>query len=321
MEKFKLTKVIAGALLVFSVLALNPIGVSAEWKVSNNKWYYTEENSKVTGWKLLDGNWYYFNTDGYMATNTTIDGYKIGYTGTLINNVPVKKEESNLDYIGRQILNNIIVQNPSFNIKYYGDINNAGKDIDDAVEKLKYSNPNEYYNLSSYKAHMSSWSNSTVVDVTINYEYKMTKDMATDLDTKAKEIVASITSSSMNLADKERAIHDWIVNNIQYDKAYSIYDPYNTLIKHTGVCEGYSLLAQKMFTIAGIKSVVVEGTADGGSHAWNMINIYGKWYHVDITWDDPISSKDILSYDYYNLTDKQMSLSHTWDTTKYPSAN
>jgi len=131
----------------------------------------------------------------------------------------------------------------------------------------------------------------------------------------------SITSDSMSQTDKERAIHDWIVNNTQYDQSDSIFDPYNTLINHSGVCEGYSLLAQKMFTIAGIKSLVVFGYAHGGSHAWNMVNIDNHWYHVDLTWDDPVSSRDILRYDYYNLTDNQISADHTWDKSKYPSAN
>lgn len=52
-----------------------------------------------------------------------------------------------------------------------------------------------------------------------------------------------------------------------------------------------------------------------------MVNIDGKWYHVDLTWDDPISSRDVLRYDYYNLTDNQMSKDHNWDNSKYPSTN
>ena len=76
-----------------------------------------------------------------------------------------------------------------------------------------------------------------------------------------------------------------------------------------------------MFTIAGIKSIIVEGKAGGESHAWNMIYIGNKWRNVDLTWDDPVSSRDILSHDYYNVTDKELSVDHSWDTSKYPSTN
>ena len=75
MKKLKLTKVIASSLAVASVLALNPIGASAEWKQNSAGYWYTSGNSYYTGWKLIDKNWYYFYSDGYMAKDTTIDGY------------------------------------------------------------------------------------------------------------------------------------------------------------------------------------------------------------------------------------------------------
>jgi len=320
MKKLKLTKVIASALVVASVLALNPIGASASWKQNSTGWWYTEGSSWATGWRLINKNWYYFYSDGYMAHDTTIDGYYLNGSGAWTNSTP-NNYGSDLDLLGQEILSNISTENPSFYVEYDGDISNVGKAIGDEIDKLKYTNPYEAYNVSSYNMHMSSSSRSTTVEVKIDCVYKMTTDMASDLDTRSRAIVASITSTSMNAFEKERAIHDWIVNNTQYDQSYSIYDPYNTLINHTGVCEGYSLLAQKMFTIAGIKSLVVEGYCDGVAHAWNMVNIDNHWYHVDVTWDDPVSSRDVLRYDYYNISDSKISADHTWDATKYPSAN
>jgi len=320
MIKFKLAKVIASSLMVVAVLALNPIGANAEWKHNSTGWWYKEGNSWATDWRLIDGQWYYFYSNGYMAKNTTIGGYYISSSGAWTSNVSASNGESGLDSLGQEILNNISIENTSFNVTYEGNINNAGNVIEDEIDKLKYSNPYEAYNVSNYNMEMSSWSNSNTVNIKIKCVYKMTAEMAADLDKRARTIVSSITSDNMSLADKELAIHDWIVNNTKYDQSYTIYDPYNTLIKHTGVCEGYSLLAQKMFTIAGIKSLIVEGTVDGQSHAWNLVNIDNHWSHVDVTWDDPISSRDVLRYDYYNISDKKMSADHIWDTTKYPSS-
>ena len=87
MKKLKLTKVIASSLIVASVLALNPIGASAEWKQNYTGWWYTDGSSWATGWKLIDGNWYYFNSDGYMAHDTIIDGYKLGSDGAWIQKI------------------------------------------------------------------------------------------------------------------------------------------------------------------------------------------------------------------------------------------
>ena len=68
MKNVKLKKVITSLLLVVSVLALNPIRSSAEWKQDSNGWQNTEGNSKSVGWKSIDGKRYYFDNNGYMKT-------------------------------------------------------------------------------------------------------------------------------------------------------------------------------------------------------------------------------------------------------------
>ncbi|OVE68270.1 cell wall-binding protein [Clostridium diolis] len=70
MKKLKLTKVIASALVVASVLMLNPIGANAEWKQDKKGWWYSEGNSWATGWRVIDGSLYYFDTKGYMLGST-----------------------------------------------------------------------------------------------------------------------------------------------------------------------------------------------------------------------------------------------------------
>lgn len=61
---------------------------------------------------------------------------------------------------------------------------------------------------------------------------------------------------------------------------------------------------------------VADGEADGaygwGDHAWNIVNIDGNYYHVDVTWDDPDES-DNINYDYFLISDEQMSTDHKWD--------
>lgn len=316
MRRPKLSKLIVSSLLATSLLALSPIAANAEWKKDSTGWWFTEGNSSyATGWRLIDRNWYYFYSDGYMAHDTSIDGYYLNSSGAWTDSASA--------VIGREILKNIRVQNPTFYMQCSSSdisIKSLGNVIKGQIEQLKLSNSYEMYNVSDYKLNMST-NGSGIINIKVTCNYKMTAKMAADLDSKVKSIIASIAPNTMSDSQKELAIHNWIVNNTRYDQSYSIYDPYNTLIKHTGVCEGYALLAQKMFTVAGIKSIVVEGTSDGQAHAWNLVYVNSKWRHVDCTWDDPISSVDILRYDYYNLTDKQISADHSWNTSKYPSAN
>lgn len=316
MKKLKLTKLISSTLIAVSVVALNPIGANAEWKSNSNGWWYTEGSSWATGWRLIDKNWYYFYSNGYMAHDTAIDGYYLNSSGAWTNSAS--------DIISQEILKNVSVENPTFNIQCSSSdikMDSAKSVIESAINKLKITNPYEMYNVSDYKVDMSSYG-SGPINMQITCTYKMTAEMAADLDERVKEILAAIAPDSMSQSEKERAIHDWIINNTSYDQSYSIFDPYNTLIKHTGVCEGYALLAQKMFTTAGIKSMVVAGTAGGEDHAWNLVYIDSKWRHVDCTWDDPVSSYgNVLRYDYYNLTDDEMSADHSWDTSAYPHAD
>lgn len=285
---------------------------SSEWKQDSKGWWYTEGNSYATGWRLIQGNWYYFNPDGYMACDTIIDDYYLGYDGAWTESIPT----SSLCYLEQELLKNISEENPSFSIE------NSPKEwsykVISVIDKLKLTHPFEAYNVLNFKSLIVNDSETTKMTFTCTYRMP-TASMITDLNAKAKEVVSSIISDNMSQFEKERAIHDWIANNIKYGN--SQYIPCDALISHSGNCESYAVLAQKMFNIAGIKSIIIGGTANNGieneGHAWNMVYIDGKWHHVDCTWDSGFGIK----YDYFNLTDSQISKDHTWNTSEYPSAN
>lgn len=47
---------------------------------------------------------------------------------------------------------------------------------------------------------------------------------------------------------------------------------------------------------------------------WNMVRIGSLWYHVDVTWDDPVSnSGPMLRYDYFLVSDSTIRADHTID--------
>ena len=92
MKKLKLRKVISSALVAFYVLMLTPTEVNAEWKQNSSGWWYTEGDSYVQGWRLIDGYWYYFYPDGYMAKDTTADGYYLNDNGAWTSSTLSKVE-------------------------------------------------------------------------------------------------------------------------------------------------------------------------------------------------------------------------------------
>ena len=71
---------------------------------------------------------------------------------------------------------------------------------------------------------------------------------------------------------------------------------YAALVQHTAVCQGYSVAAYRLLRECGISARVVTGTVtlpDGTEeyHAWNLAAIGGRFYNLDITWDDQLGGE------------------------------
>ena len=76
------------------------------------------------------------------------------------------------------------------------------------------------------------------------------------------------------------------------------------------------------FAAGSIDCVLVTGTANGGGHAWNQVKVDGKWYNIDVTWDDPIyywggTLTPILVYDYFLVSDSVIYADHIADNAMY----
>lgn len=83
-----------------------------------------------------------------------------------------------------------------------------------------------------------------------------------------------------------------------------------------GVCQDYAEIFQAMCLQAGIPCEVVEGEVPGGLHAWNRVWLWGQWYHLDATLDDP-GPTPTLRQTYFLLTADKMMDSHVWEDTDY----
>nr|WP_274600933.1 Ig-like domain-containing protein [Clostridium yunnanense] len=209
---------------------------------------------------------------------------------------------------------------PTYSISYTGSTSTLSSDISNTINSIY--NADDYLHYTS-KGYSYSYTVSGGV-ATINFTFNYWNTAAQDsfVSTKVNEVLAQIITAGMNDFEKERAIHDWIEKNVAYDTTlvkHSDYDavayPYKT------VCQGYALLSYKMLNQAGIQTKIVEGTAGGQAHAWNLVYLDGAWYHFDSTWDDPLPDvAGRVTYDYYNLTDAQIKLNHSW-VKAYPTAN
>jgi hypothetical protein len=104
-----------------TILGVFTIGASAEWRQDNNGWWYEEESRYATGWRDIDGKWYYFNSDGYMAKDTTIDGYTLGSDGAWVITPPTVSTTTNQ--------NNVSIDTTTTNTNVANSNNNESRTI------------------------------------------------------------------------------------------------------------------------------------------------------------------------------------------------
>lgn len=97
MKKKSLSKLIATFLLSATVFLIIPKKAEAAWIFDKNGWWYSEGSSWSIGWKYINGKWYYFNSQGYMAHDTVIDGYYLNNNGEWIESyrIPTQATDGN----------------------------------------------------------------------------------------------------------------------------------------------------------------------------------------------------------------------------------
>ena len=118
-------------------------------------------------------------------------------------------------------------------------------------------------------------------------------------------------------ADKELHVHDYCVKNFSYDYSFGEY-AHNILgpvVHKTAVCEGIAKFAKLALDYLGVKSLVAIGRGDNPAngttegHAWNIVKLEDKTYHLDVTFDLCMSDNTIR-YDYFNLCDEDIKRDH-----------
>jgi uncharacterized protein YjdB len=229
---------------------------------------------------------------------------------------------STIEQIKQVAKDNYFNRNTNFSIHYTGNFSDLKGILNEVLDYVDASD--DYVANSIVSSEVKYHGYNEDVDIDFTVEYLLTLDQENWVDEKVDSILPNIIKDSMTQDQKEKTIHDYIVGNTAYDETLVRHSAYDALHDGTTVCQGYALLAYKMLNKAGVQTRIVVGMVDGSTvenHAWNLVNLYGKWYQLDCTWDDPVP--DIpkrVSYDYYNLTDAKLSEDHDWNSSNYPSA-
>ena len=111
-------------------------------------------------------------------------------------------------------------------------------------------------------------------------------------------------------------LHDWTLDQLEYDHSLNWCSAESGLTRHQGTCESYQRIYSKLLDAAGI----ANGRITGNGHTWNAVKIDGKWCQMDLTWDDTSDNwyGDLdQRHLYFGLTDELMAIAHSDHTANY----
>lgn len=185
--------------------------------------------------------------------------------------------------------------------------------IDKLVQYVIYDNPEFFWVECDFKY---TYKNNKVISVTV--KFNATGSNIKKYKQKFKKAVTPIlkkASKAKTTIEKVKIVHDYLTRTIEYDtNARLNQSAYSAIVKKSSVCAGYAKAFSYIMNQLGIRCTYVVGYA-GEAHAWNLVQINKKWYNMDVTWDDPVGNpSDNYYYDYFNLSDTQISKDHKRDS-------
>ena len=209
-----------------------------------------------------------------------------------------------------------------------------GRYYQSAIEAYTYDNPDVFY-LSPNKMYLNiettTRGSSTTYYVYIDsgneanylideFSSKAQIDSAiSQIEQVRSEILQNRKS---NTYDNIKMVHDYLIENIEYDTTVSknnIYNIYGAMVSGEAVCEGYARSFKYLMDSLGIpctlaigKGINSEGETE--NHAWNYVQVGNNWYAIDATWDDPVSTSGWVSqsskYRYFLKGSNDMQKDH-----------
>lgn len=178
---------------------------------------------------------------------------------------------------------------------------------------------NNYINpLNSYNTINFTIDSLGKINIKLQKTYNQTQ--ITQINRVIENFINNNINATMSDKQKIKLFHDFIVENTIYDQNFRLdmdknsyqYHPYNAygpLIEGIGICSGYSDAMAIFLDKIGVKNYKVSNK----EHIWNLVYLDSTWYHLDLTWDDPVTSngQQVILYDFYLITTDELKLKKT----------
>ena len=141
--------------------------------------------------------------------------------------------------------------------------------------------------------------------VNIHIEKSYSESEIDDVEREVERLSSELIVAGDTDINNIRRIHDYIIDHSVYDSNRSDYNDttyrsdiaYGPLLQGYGICGGYTDAMELFLEELGIESYKISSE----QHVWNAIYLDGEWYHLDLTWDDPVTStgENLIEHNFF----------------------
>ena len=169
--------------------------------------------------------------------------------------------------------------------------------------------------------------------ITMKTDKLYSSDEIDKVNKKIDEFILNNINNEMNIVDKIKSFHDYLINNSIYDKESAdiienggdtsftnSHKATGPLIYGKSLCSGYSDAMKLYLDKLGVTNYKISNSR----HIWNLVYVNDSWYHLDLTWDDPITTtgENVLLHKFFLIdTDTLLKLDsteHNFNPDYYP---
>ncbi|MDD6396201.1 MAG: Ig-like domain-containing protein [Firmicutes bacterium] len=180
------------------------------------------------------------------------------------------------------------------------------------IEFTFYASGTYYIGFSAMDMDTYNTVSTRLYDYTLDIQDESYPSVESIVETVAAECETKCTT------DFEKALwmHDWMLDNADYDYSYKYCSAEGILARGMGTCEAYHRTYVKLLNKVGIQT----GRITGNGHVWTAVKMDGEWYQVDSTWDDGGEANKGTFYEhmYFGLNDSITGLVHSDHSSAVP---
>ncbi|WP_458407884.1 transglutaminase domain-containing protein [Anaerotignum sp.] len=197
------------------------------------------------------------------------------------------------------------------------------RELTDVFMKVRLDHPQLFYAGTFKYRYYPDGSNAEMMPEYL-FEKGKIKDHQKALQARVEKLARPVQKGTD--LEKLLYIHDFICQNVHYDKLKKQYshEIIGPLGHGVGVCEGIAKSVKILCDALNLWCVIAlsENNPEKGvkyRHAWNIVKVDKKYYHIDCTFDNSLGNPDEIRYDYFLLNDKQMFRDHERLVWKMPA--